>query len=448
MRASSMINSVQQNTRDYELKLREVERKLSQASEEELRIEREIAKQLTAIAALQLDHNLAFEHDAERQLTLRREEEQSMRDQLAVVEKSIATSLADADTARKAIEVSEIRVRQILSSDAKYASAAEQYAAVLKAHQEAEQNEQEIADECKRKLAPFDGDDLYRYLTECGFGTEAYDRAAAIRYLDRWIARLSNFDSNRKNELTLLGMREEIAKASAQRQDKLTFLKGEVDALRNAAVMSAGQNTLIARLEELEAQIAREKKRANEIHARLAEYVEKRDSRYGRARDIVAEALKAQSAEDLLARAEKTPDIADDAMAKNVIRLRESLKQHRDRYSSLHTEKVQADRAYQKAKDLERRLKDRSYTSSDYTYGSGLDLDGLIVGYMLGRVSADSAVDEVRQHRREIEQPTWSSSSSGSSGSSGGFNWASSSDSIFSTSDSSGGGGFDTTDSF
>lgn len=220
-------------------------------------------------------------------------------------------------------------------------------------------------------------------------------------------------------------------------------LSTEIDTIRaeaekNASLKDAKQSVAVT--QEL---IERAKRTANGIHARIAEFVDKRDPHYTRARETLTRFLKSQKPEDLMARVAKTADLADDEMARAVVALQADLKKHRETYQHLHKEFEDAQQAYKCAKRLERRLRSEDFTSSRYEYDSRLDMGSLIAGYMAGRLSDDSVASQVRNYRREVEEETsysrsnWSSSSNDS--------WSSGS---FSTTDSSGGGSYSSSDSF
>lgn len=131
-------------------------------------------------------------------------------------------------------------------------------------------------------------------------------------------------------------------------------------------------------------------------------------------------------------------------------------------------------------KVLEREMRRDKFTGSRYYYGSGLDMDSLIIGYMAGNLNSDAVAKEVRAHQEIADDMpvfqsstaefsrTWPSSSwpesSGRSGGSSNYSndddnrrssspssssWSTSDDSSSSSSSSSSdSGSYSTSDSF
>lgn len=449
MRATTLINKIQSNSLDHELKLRDIERRLSAANAEELRIEKEIASRLTVIASLHVDSQIVCEQEAQHQLKLRHDEENSMREQLAVVEGGIAAMLQEHNAAKDVFRKTERAIAESLALNPAYLELSDQQTNEGAAYRMALLGEREIIDECQRKLPAFQHNDLYRYLVAASYGTDKYHRTGVIRYLDGWIATLCNFHENRRNELTLTAMRETLDKASQERKARIDQISDKLKALVKTAEDAAGLHRLVEQVSELEKKVEREKKRANDIHARLKEYADKTDFRYRKAKELVAGWLKNLKADELLAQVKSTPDLRDDAIAKEVIDLHASLNEHRRLHQHLYSSREQADKSYNRAKSLERTLREKRYSSTNYEYDNGLDVGSLITGYMAGRMSVESAVGEVKKYQREVEEESAYYRSRSSSSSSGGFSFGgSSSDSSFSTSSSSGGDSFSTSDSF
>lgn len=461
MTPSKLTDFLKKNTRQYETPLRDIERRLAEATNHELAIEQEIAARLAEIAGMQVDGHAELCSDARHQLKLRADEEQSMRDQLHTVEQGIVALMQNTAAAREAVNQAKAKVREMLSDDAEFLEVADEHDAAAATHKLLLVSYGDTVLECKRKLPAYEQDPLHQYLVGREYGTPQYKRTGIVRYLDRWIANLCNFDANRPNEMMLRTMLESIETGSRERVERLTVLRANLDA-RVAVVEKANDiEGLQHRVAKLEKDTEAQKKRANSIHAKLDEYAEKRDVRYVKARELMAAFLRTETPAELTRRVSLTPDTADDDLAREVMTLQQKLKEHKTAYSDLHAARAAAEKDYQRAKNLERELRSNSYTSSRYEYSRGLDLSDLVVGYMAGRMSLDSATAQVRQHRQEVEEYTYptssrsssSTSSSGWSSSRSSSSWSSSSSDSsssdsFSSSSSFGSDSYSTSDSF
>ena len=190
------------------------------------------------------------------------------------------------------------------------------------------------------------------------------------------------------------------------------------------------------------------KGRANQIHQLMARYAEKMDERYLKARNLVLERMKRETPEELLLRANKTPDEADDAMVIEVGNLLNELKDVQKEEGQLTRQRSTAFAEYERAKSMERELRDSRYTSDRYEYPASFDINALMAGYMLGDLNKGAVLREVQQARTERPQESPVTGSSGSSG--GGFSFSDSSSSSWSSSSSSSSSSseFSTSDSF
>jgi len=444
MFSSFMLGSVHDNALGYEQKLRTIERSLSEAAAQELRLEQQIALKLSEVAGLQMEQVQNLEQEARYVLQLRADEESALRGQLEKVEQSISRLLEKIDAHQADIRKARKQAADSLSRHTEFNQTLARYEDEKKGLDTMDSRMHELQEECARKLAGYRQDARYAYLVAANYGTDAYKRSGIVRYLDSWIARLCNYDANRRNELTLLAMQEELNRAEEHGRQRLKTLKDTLAAITTTAESSAGLDVLDAELVRLKENVKTEKQRAKEIHEQLASFAGKSDVRYRQARSMVAVSLQSYSAEELMERVRQTPGPADDALAREVIELQSALKRQRDRIAALERERNTAEAAYQRAKELEHSLRQPVFSGGQYSYGNGLNLGSLLMGYMAGRLTLDQATSEIAQHRQEVEKdypynhlsPDWGSAGDDSLSS------------VFSTSDYSGGGDYNTSDSF
>ena len=444
MFSAFMLGSVHGNARSYEQKLRTIEHRLSEAAAQELRLEQQIAVKLSEVAGLQLEQIHSLEQEALQVLQRRNDEENALRAQLNKVEQAISALLEKVDAHQAAIRKAKKQAADSLAQNAEFNRTLAQYEEEKEAQRTAAPRTRELQEECTHKLAGYRQDPRYAYLVAVNYGSDAYRRSGIVRYLDAWIARLCNYHTNRRNELTLLAMQEELARAEGLGQQRLQTLSDTLASITATAEASAGLDVLNAELARLKEDVKTEKQRAKEIHAQLAPYASKSDARYRQARSLVAVSLQAYSGEELMERVRRTPGVVDDALAQEVIELQSALKQQRDQIAALEREHRTAEDEYQRAKELEHTLSQPVFSGGRYTYGSGLDLGSLLMGYMAGQLTLGQAANEIAQYRQEVEEDyPYNHLSSG---------WDHTADdslsSVFSSSDYSGGGDYSTSDSF
>ena len=439
MRASSMFNTVEQHSRQQESSLRAAEAALSKATEQELRLQHDIVVKLRKIALLQLDGPVSPRGDVLQQLELRKTDLEQLKSRLSETEANIATAIQERNTLQKDMATTAANVQMALANNPSYGHLIEAMSVAMKARAAAEDHYLEISEECSSKLVAFEKNPLYRYLRSANFGAASYNRRGVPRAMDRWVATLCSFSTNQANEAMLRAMQAENQGGFDLLETRCKQIQEQLDLIKRDVSSTLQVDVLAKALQAAEEAISRGKDKANAIQGQLQEYVEKTDSRYMKARDMLADVLNGQPAEVLIDKVRQTPGLDDDALAEDVISLQGQLHTIQAQFSRLHTDRERANRDYQKSKGLERQLRDSKYSNDRYEYPSSFRIDDLLVGYMAGRLSDGDVLRDVSSHRREIPPvPTYTPASTSSSSSS--FD--------FSTTSSAGGGAFSTTDSF
>lgn len=437
--ASTMLGSIQENSLGYEWKLRSVEQQLSEAASQELRLKQQIATKLSQIADLHLERRPELEREARDVLELRDAEERELRKRLKQVESTISELLEKIDARQADLRWLKRQVADTLAGQDDFRQMLARFEDAQKRQREAEPNRRELEEECARKLPQYRQDARYAYLVSAGYATDAYRATGIRRFLDGWIARLCNFHENRRNEITLMTMRDALTRMEEEARQELQSLSDRVAAATASAEEAAGMRGPKEELGRLDEAVKAEKKRANEIQAQLAPYAAKTDTRYVQARSLVAVALNEHSEEELMARVLQTPGLADDKLAREVVDLRAVLQAQRRRIAELERQRGGADAEYQRAKELERTLRHRGYAGGRYRYDPGLNLGALLMGYMAGQLSVDQAAHQIGQYRQEVEDDYPYNHLPQDWGFGGGD---------FGSSDAFGGDAFSTTDSF
>lgn len=402
--ASTMFGSIHENSLDYDRKLRSIEHQLSEASSQEVRLEQQIAITLSAIADLHLERRPELEQEAREVLALRDKEEHELRKQLGQVESTISSLLENIDARQADLRRLKRQVADTLGGREDFRQMLARFEEAQGHQRTTDPNLRELREECARKLPQYRQDARYVYLVSAGYATDAYRGTGIRRFLDGWIASLCNFHENRRNEITLLAMQDALARTEEETGRELQALKDRIAAATASEEESAGMHSLKEELARLEEAVKAEKKHANDIHARLAPFAKKTDTRYVQARSLVAVALKEHSEEELMSRVLQTPGLADDNLAREVVDMRVALQAQRRHIAKLERQRTHAEAEYQRAKELERSLRHRGYAGGHYRYDSGLNLGALLVGYMAGQLTADQAAQEIGQYRQEIEE--------------------------------------------
>lgn len=402
MTPSSMTSSVQDNSRKHEQELRAAERRLSNAHEKTLELEHKILSGLRQISSVQLGSSAALPGDVVRELNERKAEEAGLRFELEHVETAISDELSKSQSLSRKIDDTHAGVTKALAVDNGYLQLLGGRDAAHAALQAYKPIHDDIQGECTTKLEAFQKAPLFQYLVSAQYGTDAYKGRFLVRYLDHWLAGKINFQQNWNNYQALLAMSEAIK----ARIDELQITFDDSDTiLGNAVVRSrsaAGLDALALQLKDSQASIQSLKTRANNLHQRLGGFALRTDTHFQRAEQMMVNSLQTKSFEELQRLVRTTTSNLDDELAREIARLQTELVNHRASVPTLEVDRDIAARSYNRAKDLERTLRSSDYSSSNYRYRDGLDLDALLLGYMAGQFSSDSVAGEVHKYREEI----------------------------------------------
>ncbi|HUL82050.1 MAG TPA: hypothetical protein VL131_07905, partial [Gammaproteobacteria bacterium] len=120
-------------------------------------------------------------------------------DGLAKIEQERATQHAVVEAAEKNVDAAEADAQQHLKADAAYGAQLDKAHASDRVAATADEKAQAARTDRTEKGKPYEADPLFAYLWSRGYGTSRYRAAPLTRMLDRWVARLDDFEPLRQN---------------------------------------------------------------------------------------------------------------------------------------------------------------------------------------------------------------------------------------------------------
>eukprot|EP01132_Coremiostelium_polycephalum_P017506 gene17506-20949_t len=397
MTPDTLIGITERNSRNAELRIRTAEQHLSELLGEQLALEQDITQRLGKIAALHLDQGNTQNEQVEQ------------------------LDLAQA------------------------------------AHREHVSGYEDLRQECALKRPTFDTNLVYVYLRGHAFGTDQYRRNRLNRWMDNWLATKVNYLANRKNELSLIALGERNEALQAERIALISTLSASVDAQLAQARDQLGQAAIQPELDTLQRVVDNAKRQANAIQEKLGSYSRNEDPQYQRARQLLTDQLKTRSIGELIDLASHTPDDADDLIVEQLQTLNLRLKAVVQQLADTQEEAVVHQNSYQRAKDLERKVRNDAFTGRDVYFDLSTDFERLVESYMTQGATLGQVVDVLGRGLKIVRR------SQVAAGATRGYVSASISPVVlgvatvessnnntasFSTSGITGGGSFRTTDSF
>ena len=445
MRGSEIIQRFERGSLSFEHTLREVDREISAEKSARLSKEQRIAGLFSQIAALHLPIAADYDKRYAALLADRVIEEKKTNEALLEIEAKIEAQVAVVDTLSQNLEAAERRVEQALAVNDDYLSAMEEKRALEATLAAFERQAAELRAEYEGKLPAYEAHAVYRYLKARGYGTPAYRAGKLVRWLDGWAAGQCNFTENRRQQALLEQMGPAIDARAKRLQEDLDGMLRLINRISADAENALGLTKDDQALEAAQARLTELKGQARTLRAALKNFADEEDEIARSIKDGIRAAMKNESKVALRRRIKRSESKEDDALLDQIDAIEATLSQHEARIDALQAKRRVIKENRDRAKRIERKMRERFRSGSQYRVDRRLDLEGLITGYALGTLSESQVLNQAAREIRREDPPASSYGSSSSSSSSFGG-----SSSGFSSSDSFGGGGgsYSTSDSF
>jgi hypothetical protein len=193
---------------------------------------------------------------------------------------------------------------------------------MLKANEERAEELQREADE---KLPAYQSSRLFQYLLRQKFGTPAYVQTGWTRSLDRWLARLIEFERHRRGYEVLKNLPALVAAEVEKRRNDFNALMEQVEAIEDRVSDEVGLTQVQREGEErgavhekLTQQLTDEQGRAQQVEAELTGLDQQQSRFYSEALERYVRFLGDTESAVLEARARQTSDPVDDEIASRI----------------------------------------------------------------------------------------------------------------------------------
>ena len=404
MTPDTLMGIIERNARAAELLVRGAQANLAALSEQQLTLEQTILTRLSAIATLHLEQGSVEDAHVSAALLARQSALEQTQRQLMDAEQQVAAALAEKNAVQSCLDGIDQQAREALEQDADYARQVEQLDAVQAAHREQVSGYADLRQECEQKRPTFDVNPIYCYLRSHGYATVQYRRNRLNRSMDSWLATKVNYAANRKNELSLIAMAERNEAMQAEREGLIQTLTPLISTRLEQARETLGLSALLQQLEASQAAIDLAKQRANSIQPQLAAFALNQDPHYLRARQLLTDQLKTRSLGQLIDLASQTLDEADDRLVEQLQGLHLQLQGLEAERSPLQQSQTPLEERYERAKNLQRSLRNEAFTGIDVYFDLPVDFEPLVTQYMDGSVTLGRLVDVLTNARTLVRR--------------------------------------------
>ena len=326
---------------------------------------------------------------------------------VVAVQQERSAQLSVVDAAEQALDAAEAEAQRRLGEDSAYRALLEKAQASDGVADLAEAKAQAAHTDRVEKGNPYEVDPLFAYLWASGYGTSRYRAGALTRLLDRWVARIADFEPLRRNYWMLSEMPARFDEHAGRMRVLADEDVAAVQAREREAAVVAGvperEDALAAAQEALAAIDAM----IEEHDAELDALVEKRasfasgdDEHSRRCTQLLGDAFRREKMKTLRERANRTPTPDDDKAVDELTAIRAEMPRLEDevvRYKTLH--ETQRDRTT-KLEDVRKRFKEHRFDAVSSEFVNGALIATLLSQLLSGSLGVPDVWDALKKQQR------------------------------------------------
>jgi hypothetical protein len=285
--------------------------------------------------------------------------------------------------------------------------AAEKIAA--SADQKASLSEADLA--AKRK--PYEDDPLFMYLWNKRHGQAEDTSGHLVRFFDRKIARLVDYQDARANFAMLQEIPARLREHANNKQNDVGAAKERVAGLERQALVADGVEPLEGRVAAAHVAMKVAEDAVVKITAELQQIESERqkalgssdDAVYDRAVDLLAQALAREDLRQLYQEAVRTATKADDQAISSISAAREALAKADGEVAQIRGEIRQMARRRSELEGARDRARNVGYDDPRGTFGGGREVIGEVIGGILRGALQGGALDRVLRDNYQFPRP-------------------------------------------
>lgn len=285
----------------------------------------------------------------------------------------------------------------------------------LVAEQELNRNEVRVAEiqsEAKAKLPSYEQSRLFKYLYDSGYATGSYRAGALTRRLDRWVAKLIEFETARRGYEFLRTTPDLMKQEVSRRRDRFNELMQQVEAIEDRVtdevglteVLRVGQRLGVER-DRLVAAAAAAQNEVQQLQQQISQLEGQQNEFYERAIGRMKAFLEKLPESRLERHSQSTPQRDDDAIVSQVAQIGNQLDAAEGRGAELGRARAAWDERFNGLQELLQRFRQAEFDSQRSMFSLQLNPEDLVEQFVAGRLSAQQAWAALQQTQRFA--PAW-----------------------------------------
>jgi uncharacterized membrane protein YgcG len=326
---------------------------------------------------------------------------------LAAVQKEREARGSAVDAAEQALDAAEAEAQERLAEDDDYRAQLEKARASDGVADLAEEKAQAARNDRIEKGKPYEADPLFKYLWARGFGTSQYRAGAFTRLLDRWVARVCDYEPLRRDYWML----SELPARFDEHSTRMRALADEdvtaVQALEHKAAEAAGVPKRADALVKSQQELAEADRKIEEREAWLDALVDKRasfasgeDDLSRRCTALLSDTFRREKMKTLRERANRTATRDDDRAVDELTAVRAEIPRLEDevaRYKALH--QTHRERTA-KLEEIRKRFKEHRFDAVSSEFVNSALMTTLLAQLLAGSLGVPDIWDAIAKQQR------------------------------------------------
>lgn len=310
------------------------------------------------------------------------------------------------DEAREAQAALVGQVEQQLRADAGFVQLSDRAAVAEAELERAEANLHEIEQDAAKKIPAYEQSALFSYLRDRNYGTSAYSHRGFTRRMDRWVAKLVDFNKAKQGYDFLRKTPEQMRKIIADDREALSLVMNELERQRDRVADEFGLPAQIQASNELESTrttqlslLGEIQKQIDGLQSQLTDADDPRGSHYREAIGLFRDMLTQIDSRDLQRRAKSTLDLSDDQIVSQLMGVEAKIGELSDAANAAQQRVARTQRFLEELGRVIQQFRAAEFDSSRSQFLGTLDLQGtLFRAYEAG--DADVVWQEIRNAQR------------------------------------------------
>ncbi|MCC9644530.1 hypothetical protein LOC71_19835 [Rhodopirellula sp. JC740] len=296
-------------------------------------------------------------------------------------------------------------VEDTLKSNPAFVALSDRAAMAEAALERAEANLDEISQDAARKLPAFEECKLFSYLKDRHFGTAQYTHRGFTRRMDRWVAKMCDYQQSKRDYDYLKNTPETMRAIIAEDRDALETVMQELEGHRDRAADQHGLDQHLRDVRALKRQresllddLGEWTQRCEASQAKLTELETTQCSYYQEAVELFRKMLAQTDTHELRQKARRTPEITDDQIVASLRGIETKMDQTELTSNRFQDDMVTQQQIHQSIGRLIQRFRASSFDRGRCQFSDMLD-----VMTMLDRAQSPHDVDAVWNSIRRMQ---------------------------------------------